>query len=334
LTSSTLPYGDIQQYVKAGWSDGNGAQVEVERRFSKGMGFQIFYNLMNVSKAGANGYAADSVLSPASSYVPGAVPTGITERMSLLLLQRDTTVPKQQIKWNWIAQLPFGRGRSLGRNMNKWLDAAAGGWQVTGMGSWRTNYFTLPTSIWPTGTPVEFYDRKYPIQDCRSGSCIPGYLMWNGYIPAHQINSYDAKTGKPNGIMGVPDNYKPAEAPLWPYPKDYPSRNAQNDPNYGYYGTNMVSIPVSNGTKQEVTYGALHPWINQPVASTNTWNMSASVNKTFRLSERARLRLQMDAFNVFNMPGNSPSANSLGIAYTNTNFNTPRQLQLSGRLNW
>jgi hypothetical protein len=34
--------------------------------------------------------------------------------------------------------------------------------------------------------------------------------MWNGYIPAYQINSVNATTGKPNGVMGVPANYKPA----------------------------------------------------------------------------------------------------------------------------
>jgi hypothetical protein len=333
-TATTLPYGDIQEFVKAGWSDAHGAQVEFERRFSRGVGFQVFYNLMNVSRAGADAYNADSTLSPVTSYLPGAVPADITARMRLLLQQRDVTIPQQQIKWNWVAELPVGRGRPLGRNMHRWLDAVVGGWQLAGMGSWRTNYFSLPTSIWPTGTPVQYYGHKYRIQDCRSGACIPGFLMWNGYIPAHQINSHDAKTGKPNGIMGVPADYKPAEAPLWPYPADYPSRNAQNDPNYGYYGTNTVSIPVSNGTRQEVAYGALHPWIYQPIASTNTWLLNTSLKKTFRLTERVGLRLQVDAFNVFNMPGNSPSANSLGLSYTNTNLNTPRQLQLTGRLNW
>jgi hypothetical protein len=308
--------------------------VEVERRFTKGVGFQVFYNLTNVFKAGANGFGADSLLSPVSSFLPGAVPNDDVERIKLLLYQRDTTVPKQQVRWNWIWQLPFGRGKAVGRNMNRWLDAVAGGWQLTGMGSWRTHYFTLPTSIWPTGDPVEYYGHKYPIEDCRSGRCTPGYLLWNGYIPAHQINSVDPKTGRPNGIMGVPAEYKPAEAPLWPYPADYATRNAQNDRNYGYYGSNTVGITVSNGTRQEVTYGALHPWINQPMSSTNTWNLSASVNKSFRITEGVKLRLQMDAFNALNSPGNSPTPNTMGIVSAATNYTTARQVQLSGRLSW
>jgi hypothetical protein len=333
-TGNPLPYGEIQEFTKAGWSNGNGAQVELERRLNKGIGFQIFYNLMNVSKAGANGYAADSTLLPVTSFAPGAVPTDTTDRMKLLLLQRDTTIPQQQIKWNWVVDLPFGRGKKLGGQMNKWLDAVVGGWQVTGMGTWRTNYFTLPTTNYPTGVPVQYYGHKYPIQDCRSGACIPGYLMWNGYIPAHQINSVDPKTGKPNGIEGVPANYQAAEAPLYPYPANYASLSSATDPNYGLYGTNTVVVPLSNGVQQQVAFGGLHPWINQPVASTNTWSFDSSLNKNFHFNERFRLRVQMDAFNTTNTPGNSSSPSSLGIVATNTNVNTPRQLQFSAHLYW
>ena len=86
------------------------------------------------------------------------------------------------------------------------LDKFIGGWQIAGLGSLRSNYFTLPTNNYPTGTPIQFYGYQYPIQDCRSGACFPGYLWWNGYIPANRINSVDAN-GKPNGVMGVPVTY-------------------------------------------------------------------------------------------------------------------------------
>jgi hypothetical protein len=332
--STTLPYGEIQEFTKVGWSDGNGAQVELERRLHKGIGFQVFYNLINIAKAGANGYSSDSTLLPTSYYAAGAVPTDTIQRMKLLLLQRDTTVPQQQIKWNWVVDLPFGRGRKLGGSMSRWLDAVVGGWQVTGMGTWHTNYFLLSTTNYPTGVKPQYYGHKYPIQDCRSGSCIPGYLMWNGYIPAHQINSVDAKTGKPNGIEGVPSDYQAAEAPLWPYPANYLSLSSATDPNYGLYGTNYVNLTMANGTKQQIAYGALHPWINQPIAATNIWSFDSSLNKSFHFNDRFRLRVQVDAFNTTNTPGNSYSPSSLGIVNTNVNVNTARQLQLSGHLYW
>jgi hypothetical protein len=329
-----LPYGNIGRYSKLGWSRANGFQAVVERRLHRGVGFQVFYNLTNIVRAGANSYNADSTLSPITSFLPGAVPTDATDRINLLLRQRDTSVPKEMIKWNWTLELPFGRGKGLGRNMSRWLDAVVGGWRLSSMGAWNTRYFALPTSLWPTGEKVEYYGEKYKVEDCRSGTCIPGYLLWNGYIPAHQINSVDPKTGKPNGVMGVPSDYKAAAAPLWPYPANYPSLTVATDPNYGYYGGNTVVVPLASGAKQQVTYGALHPWINQPILATNTWNFDASLNKNFNFTERMRLRVQIDAFNAVNRPGNSASPNTMGVALTNTNVNTPRQLQLSARFYW
>jgi hypothetical protein len=210
------------------------------------------------------------------------------------------------------------------------------------MGRWRSTWFTLPTNIWPTGENVEYYGQKYPIEDCRSGVCRPGFLMWNGYIPAHQINSVDAN-GKPNGVMGVPADYKAAGAPLWPYPADYRSRSAATDPNYGNYGNNYVWFPVTN---QAAPYrmnvnGAsagspLHPWINQPIQSTNLWTVDAALVKNFTIRERLNLRFQADFFNVFNNPGNPFAAGGDGIVSTSTNApgQSPRVVQLSVRLAW
>ena len=58
-------YGDIQRYQKSGWSNFNGVQFELERRFSKGVGFQLFYVLGNAFRAAGNGWS-DSPLPPGS----------------------------------------------------------------------------------------------------------------------------------------------------------------------------------------------------------------------------------------------------------------------------
>lgn len=340
----TYPYGDLQAYGRDGWGWSNGVQAEFERRYSKGIGFQLMYMLVNSTKAANHGWYYDSSVAPLSSFLPGTVPADYKQRMKLLLYTRDTTIPQHEIRWNWIADLPFGKGKRLGGNANSFLDAVIGGWQVSGSGRWRTNYFMLPTNDWPTGTPVEYYGHKYPIQDCRSGACRSGFLMWNGYIPAHQINSTD-KNGKPNGVMGVPSNYKAAYAPLWPYPADYPNRTGATDPNYGYYGSNYIFVPVTDSTEKYrlsmdgLTPGdgvgsPLSPWNNQPILSTNLWGCDASMFKSFNIGERAKLRLQFSFFNVFNVPGNSPSAGSNGLVSTYTGPNTPRTMQISARFAW
>jgi hypothetical protein len=169
--------------------------------------------------------------------------------------------------------------------------------------------------------------------------------MWNGYIPAHQINSTDPKTGQPNGVMGVPSNYKAAYAPLYPYPADYPNRSGATDPNYDLYGSNYIFVPVKDSTDlyrlsmdgrnpQDGVGSPLSPWINQPVMSTNLWGCDASMFKSFSIKERAKLRVQFDFFNVFNVPGNSPSAGDDGLVSTYTGANAPRTMQISARFTW
>jgi hypothetical protein len=99
-----------------------------------------------------------------------------------------------------------------------------------------------------------------------------GYLYWNGYIPANRINSTDPRTGKPNGVMGVPDNYVPFQTPLLPTPKN---GGSATDPNFAFYETNTVFVPLKDGTVQRTS--ALAPMIG---------NMAASMLKSVRLKGR------------------------------------------------
>ena len=119
--------------------------------------------------------------------------------------------------------LPFGKGKPIGRERQGSTQPGNRRLAAQRPGPLEHQLVTLPTDMYPTGAPVQYYGHKYPIQDCRSGACLPGYLLWNGYIPAHQIN-------KPDGVMGVPANYKPAASPLWPYPADYNSRSGSYRP--------------------------------------------------------------------------------------------------------
>jgi len=332
----TLPYGNLQEWRKDGYGWSNGAQFEFQRRYAKGFAFQAFYVLMNVTRAAAAGWEVP--LAPASNFLPGTVPADDNERMRLLLYRRDQNIPQHEIRWNWIADLPFGAGKPIAGGARGWVNQIIGGWQIAGLGRWRSRWFTLPTTNWPTGEPIKWNGESVPIEDCRSGTCRPGFLAWNAYIPAHQINSRDAQ-GRPNGVMGVPNDYKPAESPIWPYPANYASLNAQNDPNFGNYGTNFVWLPLNNGTQHRITLNGntsgspLHPWINQAVRGNNQWNTDASLVKNFVMREGMYLRFTADFFNVFNVPGN-PLPNSSGIIETWTSFQEARVMQLSARFNW
>jgi hypothetical protein len=57
-----------------------------------------------------------------------------------------------QVNANWIWEMPFGKGRWLGKDSGNALDAVIGGWQLTGLARWTSGF---PVSVtngaqWPT----------------------------------------------------------------------------------------------------------------------------------------------------------------------------------------
>jgi hypothetical protein len=336
-------YGNIDLVRSGGFSWYNGLQMGIERRFANGFGYQMFYDM-------ANALEATQALSDVNQFLPGAVPTDLDERTRFLNYRREgdpafsgTAVgaPKHRVRWNFIADLPFGRGKKFGGSARGFLDKIIGGWQIAGTGLLVSRYWTLPStqnatnSFYPNGNSIEIYGYKYPVEDCTSGVCYPGYLWWNGYIPTNRINSRDAN-GKPNGIMGVPDNYKPAAQPLIPWGSTQLPANAPANTNLQqFWDTNNVWLPLNNGTVQRVTFNdGLHPWRNQFFPAPLQWFQDAAVFKFVKLSEQVTLRFNVDFFNVFNHPNNPTAVAGTGILDTRTSGSPGRLTQLALRLTW
>jgi hypothetical protein len=327
-------YGTVEEYRMSGWGNYNAVQLEIERRSSKGYGFQVFYVVGNTLAAGGQGFGGTSIIPELNQFMPGAVPTNLDERNRFINYQRDTSVPKHRLRWNWIVDLPIGKGKPLLGGVGKKLDRLVGGWQVAGLGSLASTYFALPTGVYPTGNKVEVYGYKYPIQDCTAGTCYPGYLWFNGYIPPNRINSTDPATGRPNGIMGVPSDYKAAAAPLIVAGQTALPANAPANTNVvSLWNTNTVWIPLKDGTVQRATFNDnLHPWRQQYLPSVRQWGLDASIFKRVPINERVFLRFNVDMFNVLNHPGNPSAVASTGVLSTRSSGNTPRVVQLTLRV--
>jgi hypothetical protein len=323
-------FGTIWQYQKSGWSNSNSFVAEVQHRYSKGYAFQVFYTMSNALRVGGNGWV-DDILPATNMFLPGTVPADEKSRNRLLFYRRDADLPKHRVNWNWIADLPFGKGKPLAGNARGFVNHLVGGWQIAGNGALTSRYFGLPTSMWSPIGNIETYGKKYPIQDCRSGVCYDGYLFYNGYIPANRVNSVGAN-GRPNGVMGVPESYKPFQTPLIPTPKD---GGSASDPNFPFYESNTVFVPLKNGTLQRTTYDSnFHPMRFQYLLGPMVWSMNASAFKAIQLREQVFLRFNIDFFNVFNMPGTRLPDSTTGIISNQLSQNSPRVLQLTGRLSW
>ncbi len=329
-------YGSLWRYRRTGWSNASTVRLEAEKRYAKGVGFQFFYVLSNAFKARSSHVNYDYVY-PVENYLPNAVPSDYMERNRMLNYRRDIDVPKHRLNWNWIVDLPFGRGHKFLGNAGGLLNRLVGGWQVAGVGSYRSTYFGLPGNdptkaapYWGPTSKVEVYGTKYPIQDCRSGVCRAGYLWYNGYIPANRINSHDAN-GKPNGVMGVPTDYKPCIKPVFATPA---GGIPAGDPNAKFYETNTTWVTLADGSVVRTSLNTnLHPFRYQYAPGPWTFGLDASVFKAIPITERVVLRFNADFFNVLNNPGLVLPGTD-GIVSLVTSGNTPRQLQLTLRLSW
>ena len=321
----------ITEYSHIGYSNYEGIRLEVLRRFTRGYAFQWYYVMANAftsTTVNSNtSTTASLVPQDTNLYLPGAVPTDLNQLNRFLNYQRDigqgVTNPKHHMQWNFIVDLPMGKGKWLGRNAGKAMNAVIGGWQISGTGSMVSNWNALPVNNWGNLGQLQMYGKDTPIQDCRGGTCVPGYLWYNAYIPANQINKTNA-AGQCTGVCGIPSDYKPISTPLYPTPATGPApANAE---------TNNVFITLKNGNVVQTPLNTnLHPFRNQYFLGPFSYGQNATAFKSFSITEHTRLRFEADFFNVFNAQGlNQPNAS--GISSLQTSAKAPRSIQLTLRL--
>jgi Carboxypeptidase regulatory-like domain len=361
-------YTNIIIYQKTGFINTSIWTAEIERRFTKGLSFQAFYTMTNALRMAGNAFRDDTGTVPQVFLPESNVPQDTDALNRFLFYDRDTGVPKHRIRANWNYDLPFGRGQMFGKGANTFVNGVIGGWKMVGKVAFLNLWYARPTNQWGEFGNFETYGKKYRITDCRATPaaattkaqerCTDGYLWFNGYIPQRLIKSTNA-AGLRNGVYGLPDNYKPAQKPIYASPLF--GQPVSTDPNIANdYDTNVEYIPlnrvvnaagqiVSQNANCDLSVGArtncqriardtgLHPWRNQYHLGPFNSSLDVSMMKFFRIQERLILRVNVDVFNVLNLQGlNAPNAEgivSLGSSY-GANGIRPRQLQGTMRLEW
>ena len=95
----------------------------------------------------------------------------------------------------------------------------------------------------------------------------------------------------------------------------------------------VISCRVWTTLQRTTLSGFVDPMQNQYMLGPMQWNMSASAFKTVKITERAFLRINVDFLNnVFNMPGTPNPNGTSGLISTQGSANSPRTLQLTGRI--
>ena len=127
-------------------ADYNSLQLTLRKRWSEGYQFDVNYTL---SKSTDLGSAVERGFDGLGGYSGFLLNSWQPE---LQYSNSDFDV-RHQMNLNWVADLPFGRGRRIGHNTPAWLNQAIGNWQFSGVFRWTSGFpFNIINSrcCWPT----------------------------------------------------------------------------------------------------------------------------------------------------------------------------------------
>lgn len=132
-----------------GTSNYNALQANLKKQFRHGVQFDLNYTYSKsidfTSAATRLGFSGtDNIGAPGSRLVNAFSPRDVRAVSDF-----DTT---HQINVNWIAELPFGKGRTFGHDASSAVDAFMGGWQLSGLARWTSGFpFTVDNGqFWAT----------------------------------------------------------------------------------------------------------------------------------------------------------------------------------------
>jgi hypothetical protein len=200
--------------------------------------------------------------------------------------------------------VPVGRGMHFGHSMSRILDAFAGGWEMTGN-------FAIQSGV-PVifGTDSFFSGKNFALP--RDKQSLNQWFDTSQFFPFPNANT----------LLSTLASY-----PAW--------TGVQNLPGYGYVPT--ATDTIKNGVYQDfATYIRNYPSRWGMVRASRLNNADIGCYKVFRPTERARLQLRFNAFNLFNhprFPGPDTNPNDSGFGTVNPSQNNQaRMVELGARL--
>jgi len=291
-------FGQIFYFDSGGTSTYHAGIVRVRRRFEKGltMGFAYTYGKsiddMSVDPVGAS---SGGGLSSTNSRTATDVNNFALDR------SRSDFDNRQVVVANFLYELPFGRGKSFGKDWPGVLNQIAGGWQFSGIYTFQSGEpYTLNSNL-RTGNGGQKVGRAESIQCPTPTTCVVGPLP-NG----------DLKAATSLAIVGpVFFNVFPVtSATLTADPRD-PRFNTCKKVTDGA-GTSFFCIPAAG------SFGMGRNTIQGP----NNWNMDFGILKTFPITEQWKFQFRAEFFNVFNHPNfeNPRNASSGSPTLTSSAF--------------
>ncbi len=183
----------------------NSAQVIFRKRFSQGLQFDFNYTL-------SKSFDWSSGAERSGSFGGGFIVNSWNPGQRRAVSDFDM---RHSINANYVWELPLGKGRAIGNNINKVGDAIIGGWQLSGIYRWTSG---LPIGVgngrfWPTNWNITgFASRTGQLPTQRTTKNAPAAASGGTpgpnifASPADALKSYDytqvGESGERNGLRG------------------------------------------------------------------------------------------------------------------------------------
>jgi hypothetical protein len=305
---------------RTGYSNTHSGQVEIERRFSKGVAFQWFYTYTrSLTTTDAGGFTSGNTginsgggggRVPENHQLWGSPNLSYDERLKLVYFN-STNVPPHRVRYNGIVDLPFGRGKALGGSAPGVVNAIIGGWQIATIGDWRSGVFFGPgANLYQFGDPRLEEDQRPE-------------LTFNGRRQVLWFRGSFNPAGATNVTGGDLTALVPAD------------QNQRALRQLGPNLNNQIPLTLANGTIRNTPIGELFNYSQRAyIIGPGAWNVDLALYKNFKIKERTEIRFSADFFNFFNHPNNVSPNGTTGLQDLSVQANEPRTIQLSLRIDW
>jgi hypothetical protein len=332
LAPATGAAGDAQRRQNKDWSFGNGyitrsgysnthsAQIEIERRYSKGIGFQWFYtyarSLTTTDQGGFTSGNQGINDGGSGGRVPASIELWGGANRSFADLQRLTyynssNVPTHRIRYNAIFDMPFGHGKKFGNGVHSAVNQVIGGWQVATIGDWRGgNWLSVNAARYVFGDASLSPDQ-------RSEMNINGLrqrLWFRGDVDLRSATN----------VSGVD--------PISLVPVDRSQRVVRP---LGPAFDNRLPQILANGTTRLTSITDMYnPSPRGFIIGPGAWNVDLALYKNFKFGESMNARFSADFFNFFNHPNDDNPNTTTGLQNIARQTNSPRIIQFSLRFDF
>jgi len=224
-------------WSSVGSSTYHALQASLRKQVSHGVQFDLNYTLsksMDITSAASRvGFAVYGYTN--IGLVGSRLANAFSPNLARAVSDYDLT---HQMNFNWIADVPVGKGRALAHNASGLLDGFIGGWQLSGLARWTSGF---PFSVdggqrWPT---------DWFLTAIAQMTAKPQTGIFHLTVP-------DPVTGKPDAFVSPFANPAAAQNDFTlPFPGGVGSRNALR-------GDGFASLDMSLAKRWKMPYRETH----------------------------------------------------------------------------